>query len=61
MVVWLVLIYGAECWALNKRDEKRLEVTEIIMLRRMLGVTRRDRLLSDMRRSGREQEYRRTL
>ena len=43
-VVRPVLTYGAQCWALNKRDERRLEVTEINMLRKMLGVTRRDRL-----------------
>ena len=43
-VVRPVLTYGAQCWALNKRDERRLEVTEMNMLRRMLGVTRRDRL-----------------
>ena len=43
-VVWPVLIYGAQCRALNKRDERRLEVTNVIMLRKMLGVTRRDRL-----------------
>ena len=46
LVVRHVLTYGAECWALNKRDEKSLEVTEMNMLRRMLGVTRRDRHLS---------------
>ena len=43
-VVRPVLIYGAQCWSLNKRDERRLEVTEMNMLRRMLGVTRRGRL-----------------
>ena len=42
-VVRSVLTYDARCWALNKRDE-RLKVTEMNMLRRMLGVTRRDRL-----------------
>ena len=42
-VVRAVLTYGAQCWALNKRDERRLEVTEMNVLRRMLGVTRRDR------------------
>ena len=28
LVVRPVLTYGAECWAINKRDEKRLEVTD---------------------------------
>ena len=40
-VVWPVLTYGAQCWALNKGYERRLEVTEMNMLRRILGVTRR--------------------
>ena len=47
LVVQPVLTYGTECWALNKRDEKRLEVTQMNMLRRMLGVTRRDRLRNE--------------
>ena len=40
-VVRPVLTCGAQCWAINERDERRLEVTEMNMLRRMLGVTRK--------------------
>ena len=36
-VVRLVMIYGPECWALKKKNERRLEMTEIMMLRRMPG------------------------
>ena len=59
-VVRPVLTYGAQCWALNKRGEGRLEVTEMNMLRRMLGVTRRNRLRNKEARE-REQEFRRIL
>ena len=36
--VWSVLLYGSECWTINKEMEKRLEATEMWFLRRMLGV-----------------------
>ena len=43
-VVRPALTYGAQCWALNKRDERRLEVTEMNMLRVL-----RDRLRNKVR------------
>ncbi len=37
--VWSVLLYGSECWTINKEMEKRLEATEMWFLRKMLGVS----------------------
>ena len=36
--VWSVLLYGYECWTINKEMEKRLEIKEMWFLRRILGV-----------------------
>ncbi|CAF3582803.1 unnamed protein product [Rotaria socialis] len=36
--VWSILLYGSECWTINKEMEKRLEATEMWFLRRMLNV-----------------------
>ena len=38
-VVRLVLLYGAECWAVGRREKQILEKTEMQMLRRIAGVT----------------------
>ena len=47
----MMLMYGSKCWTLNKKDERRLETTEMKMLRRMLGVTLKDRMRNeDVRR-----------
>lgn len=43
-VVRSVMLYGAECWAVKKGHEKKLQVAEMRMLRLMCGVTRRDRI-----------------
>ena len=50
-VVRLVMIYGLECWMLKKKDERRLETMEMKMLRRMLGVTLKDRMRNEDVRS----------
>ena len=36
------LIYGSETWPLKKKQEKKLEVAEIWMLRWSMGKTRKD-------------------
>ena len=45
-VIRLVLLYGAETWTVGKKEERILESTEMRMLRRIKGVTLRDRLRS---------------
>ncbi|KAJ8733615.1 hypothetical protein PYW07_014166 [Mythimna separata] len=39
-----VILYGSECWAVKKMDEKRVHVAEMRMLRWMCGVTRMDKV-----------------
>jgi len=42
-----VLIYGSEAWTLRRREEERLERTEMRMLRCILGLTLEDRKRND--------------
>ena len=44
VLVMPALLYGAECWTMRKEDERRLLTMEMSCLRRMLGVTRLDRI-----------------
>lgn len=46
-VVRPAMMYGAETWTIKKIQEKRLNVTEMRMLRWMCGVTRRDRVRNE--------------
>ena len=41
-VIKPTMIYGAECWAVRKKDENRLHVAEMRMLRWIRGKTRKD-------------------
>ena len=45
-VIRPVPLYGAECWTVRKKEEQILEKTEMRMLRRIKGVTLRDRVKS---------------
>ena len=45
-VIRPVLLYGAECWTVRKKEEQIIEKTEMKMLRRIKGVTLRDRVKS---------------
>ena len=45
-VIRPVLLYGAECWTVGKKEEHTLNKTEMRMLRRIKGVTLRDKVKS---------------
>ena len=42
-----VLIYGSETWTMKRREEERLQRTEMKMLRWILGLTLRDKKRND--------------
>ena len=44
VLVLSIASYGAETWTLKKTDEQRLRVFEMACLRKILGVSRMDRL-----------------
>ena len=46
-VVRPAMLYGAETWATTKRQESRIEVNEMRMLRWMRGVTRKDKIRNE--------------
>ena len=44
-----VLVYGAECWCLQKKeDERKIPAAEMGWLRRILRVARRDRMRNEV-------------
>ena len=45
-VIRPVLLYGAECWTVRKKEEQILGKTEMWMLGRIKGVTMRDKVKS---------------
>ena len=42
-----VFLYGAECWRLRKNDERKILSTEMGWLRRIMGVSRLQRIRND--------------
>ena len=46
-VIRPAMLYGAETWATTKGQEKRIELTEMRMLRWMCGVTRKDKIRNE--------------
>src|SRR5260221_4747570 len=42
-----ILMYGSECWTMRKQDEKRILVTEMSWLRKILGVSRLQHIRND--------------
>ena len=51
-----VFLYGSECWKLRKSDERKIGSIEMGWLRRILGVSRIQRLRNDFIRSKLKQE-----
>ena len=54
MCILPVMTYGAQTWSLTARQEEKLRVAQRAMERRMLGITRRDRIRNEeiRRRTG---------
>ena len=46
-VIRPAMLYGADTWATTKRQEKRIEMTEMRMLRWMCGVTCKDKIRNE--------------
>ena len=46
-LVLSIVLYAAETWTLRKRDQDRLLSFEMSCLRRILGISRRDRIRND--------------
>ena len=47
-VIKRTMTHGAECWAVRKKDENRLHVAEMRMLRWIRGKTRKDHVRSQI-------------
>jgi len=41
------MLYGSECWMVDKTINQRMSVAEVIMLRWMIRVTREDRIRNE--------------
>ncbi|KAG1673113.1 hypothetical protein GQR58_015670 [Nymphon striatum] len=45
--VWSVLLCGCECWIFNKEIERKLEATEMWLIRRMMRISRTEKRTND--------------
>src|ERR1700755_2610426 len=43
-----ILLYGSECWAMNRVHKSRIEAAEMRVLRVIRGVSLRDRMRSEL-------------
>ena len=43
-----ILLYGSECWTLNTAQKSKVKAAEMRVMRVIRGVTRRDRLRSEV-------------
>lgn len=39
-MIMIAMMYGLECWAINEKEESKMNVAEMRTLRWMCGVTR---------------------
>ena len=42
-----IMMYGAETWSITRRQESRIQATEMRILRAIIGKTRRDRIRNE--------------
>ena len=54
IIILLVVLYGCETWSLTLREERKLRVFEIMVLRRIFGH-RRDEITGEWRRLDNEE------
>lgn len=45
--VWSVLLYGSECWTLNRAQTSKLEAAEMWFLRRILKISWTERITNE--------------
>ena len=51
-----ILLYGSECWSLRKTDERKIQTAEMSWLRRMIGISRLQRIRNEVIRKRLGQE-----
>ena len=57
VLVLSILLYGAETWTLKREDENRLMTFEMMCLRRIMGVSRLDRIRNTTIRKTLDMEF----
>ena len=61
--VFSILNYGCECWTISGKMEKQIEAAEMWFLRRILKISRTDRMTNEdvLRRAGVNRSLLRTI